>query len=299
MSSGNARAPLVVNVPSPAEDRPAWKKVGIVTAVGFVVGVAWPRVAGVRLGPSVPESPSAAVSAPASIADAPLPTASMTTTASAATVGAAPSAAAPPPTPAPSPAQARAVTVGHGTVVSCKTADGALKKAADCGTLGGLDAAVVPHLKRMADCPSATDDARSRVALRVDFARNSLDVDAPRGNLSDALVACARTQLGGTSLAGITHDQPRYTVVYPLTWTSHAAADVAPVRPSSEGADTAVQVQWDVAIVRDAPKTGKVVARLQRGTALRVGAMKDGWYPVKYGDGFASEGWVYRAAIGR
>jgi hypothetical protein len=27
--------------------------------------------------------------------------------------------------------------------------------------------------------------------------------------------------------------------------------------------------------------------------------VNQGWYPVKYGDGFASDGWVYRAAIGR
>ena len=45
--------------------------------------------------------------------------------------------------------------------------------------------------------------------------------------------------------------------------------------------------------------TGKVVARLQHGAELQLGAVKDGWYPVKFGDGFGSEGWVYRGAIGR
>jgi SH3-like domain-containing protein len=59
------------------------------------------------------------------------------------------------------------------------------------------------------------------------------------------------------------------------------------------------QVTWEVALIRDAPRTGKILARLQRGTSLRVGAAKDGWYPVKYGDGFASDGWVFRGAIGR
>jgi len=42
-----------------------------------------------------------------------------------------------------------------------------------------------------------------------------------------------------------------------------------------------------------------VVARLQHGSELHLGAPKDGWYPVKFGDGFASDGWVYRGAIGR
>jgi len=58
-------------------------------------------------------------------------------------------------------------------------------------------------------------------------------------------------------------------------------------------------VEWAVAIVRDAPREGKVIARLQRGTALRIGSPKGGWYPVQFGDGFSSEGWVYRGAIGR
>jgi len=51
--------------------------------------------------------------------------------------------------------------------------------------------------------------------------------------------------------------------------------------------------------VRDAPKTGKIIARLPRGTTIHVGPVKDGWYPVKPGSGFAGEGWVFRGAIGR
>ena len=45
--------------------------------------------------------------------------------------------------------------------------------------------------------------------------------------------------------------------------------------------------------------TGKVVARLPRGTPLRAGTAAEGWVPVKYGDQFSSEGWVYHSAIGR
>lgn len=51
--------------------------------------------------------------------------------------------------------------------------------------------------------------------------------------------------------------------------------------------------------MRDTPKTGKVLARLQRGAVVHLGLAKDGWYPVKYGDGFGSDGWLYRGAIGR
>src|SRR5262249_53577322 len=58
-------------------------------------------------------------------------------------------------------------------------------------------------------------------------------------------------------------------------------------------------VAWEVALIRDVPKTGQVVARLPRGSKVKVGSVKDGWFAVKYGDNFASDGWVYRGAIGR
>jgi hypothetical protein len=76
-------------------------------------------------------------------------------------------------------------------------------------------------------------------------------------------------------------------------------AEVPVVHPSGTPADGTAQVVWDVALVRDAPKTGKILARLPRGTTIHVGPVKDGWYPVKPGGGFAGEGWVFRGAIGR
>jgi hypothetical protein len=96
-----------------------------------------------------------------------------------------------------------------------------------------------------------------------------------------------------------------------VTFAGPAAQPVAPSSPveannppalagaGGETGDGTAQVEWEVAIVRDAPKTGKVIARLPRGTPLRVGPAKDGWYPAKYGDGFAGDGWIYRGAIGR
>ena len=55
--------PLAVEVPSPERDKPAWVKVGVIAAVGFIVGIAWPRLVGVRLGPSAPGEAAAAASA--------------------------------------------------------------------------------------------------------------------------------------------------------------------------------------------------------------------------------------------
>jgi hypothetical protein len=72
-----------------------------------------------------------------------------------------------------------------------------------------------------------------------------------------------------------------------------------PEKPAPAAASGEAEVAWDVGLVRDTPKTGTLVARLPRGTKVKVGTSKDGWYQVKYGDGFANEGWLYRGAIGR
>src|SRR5579859_8073241 len=61
MFARKVEAPMTVQVPGPTQDRPSWTKVGVIAALGFIAGVVWPRLAGVRLGPSVPEAPSASV----------------------------------------------------------------------------------------------------------------------------------------------------------------------------------------------------------------------------------------------
>jgi hypothetical protein len=158
----------------PSADAPSWSRVGVIAALGFIVGVAWPRLVGVRLGPSLPDvasSPVAAMSA---------------------NVAAGPPAA-------------EAVSVGAPQAVEATT---------------------------------------------------------------------------------------------PLAAASTAEPSSAP-QSAQAGLWKAVQVEWEVALVRDAPKSGKVIARLPRGTSVRVGPAKDGWYPVKYASSYSSDGWVYRGAIGR
>jgi hypothetical protein len=222
--------------------------------------------------------------------------------------------------PAPSgAASAAAVTlsVGHGAVFACKTADGDSLKSNACGNLPGLDSLLTPRLRKLADCPeAATASGGLHLIVHPDFARGNVGVELGRGqgvSAPDPLLACARNDLAGVSLAGIAHDNPRYSVSYRVTFGAPAAAgasatartDGAPAAPSahsqhsSDAADGAAEIVWEVALVRDAPKTGSVVARLPRGTAVRIGPVKDGWYPVRYGDGFSGDGWVYRAAIGK
>jgi Bacterial SH3 domain len=206
---------------------------------------------------------------------------------------AAPTAAAPPPH----------VNVSRGSVSACRTPSGESLRAGECGSLSGLDAIVIARLRKLGDCPAATGvSGRLNLSVHADF-DHGISASLGRGHgLSspEPMLACVNGALAGAGLAGIAHDYPKYTVAYGVTFSDSQPTAAAPAAGNAtNAADGAAQVEWEVAIVRDAPKTGKVIARLQRGTALRVGSAKDGWYPVKYGDGYASDGWVYRAAIGR
>src|SRR3954471_16372650 len=140
-------APLSVDVPSPDRDSPAWVKVGVIAAVGFVIGIAWPRIVGVRLGPSAPGEASSSASAhpaprasdppPASVAVKPVVTVSAS--------------AAPPPAPAGPPQ----VSVPKGAIISCKSEDGGTLKGKECGSAASIDAVVLPRLKKLAQCGAA------------------------------------------------------------------------------------------------------------------------------------------------
>ncbi len=336
MFSPKVDAPLAVRVPSAAEDHPSWLRVGVIAAIGFIAGVVWPRVAGVRLGPAVPES---ALSSPAPAAEpnpqappervaraiegtpqAGSPPAPAVLASAASTAGPAVSAA--------SPAVDVAVSVTRGAIFACKTSDGDSLKGSACGTLPGLDGLLMPRLRKLAECPeAAAATGVFHLIVHPDFGRGSVGVELGRGqgvSSPESLLACAKANLASASVAAIPHDNPRYSVSYRVTFGAGAPADVpasprpevtpATARAESASAPTTThaqrtaeetadpgtaQIVWDVALVRDAPKTGKVVARLPRGSSVRVGPVKEAWYPVQYGDGFAADGWVYRGALGR
>jgi len=314
--------PLAVEVPTAERDKPAWVKVGVIAAVGFVVGIAWPRVVGVRLGPSAPnESSSASASPQGRAPDA--PPASVATKASAA----APSASAvATPTPAGTVAAPPKIVVTKGTVLSCKTADGEKKTGKDCGPVPGIDLVVQPRVKGIATC-NGVEGQTGRIALvaNADFNSGRFWYDVSKSssvqNL-DAITSCLKTAFHNTAVTNTQHEHPRYTVSYTAVLTADTAApaddkhkakndktaekptagddDAKPApTPTPAAAGGEAQVAWEVALVRDAPKVGAVVARLPRGTKVKLGSIKEGWYSVKFGDDYGTEGWVYRGAIGR
>ena len=217
------------------------------------------------------------------------------------------------------------VSVLRGSVISCKTTDGESKKGKDCGSITGLDSVVAPHLKKLATCAAAEGQTGKLSFLATaSFPSGGLSWEVGKsstvGNL-DGITGCLKTHFSGVAATNVAHEHARYTVAYHATFSPSAEPPPSKIADKTDKAEKPdvpeknakddksdkpdapvggeASVGWEVALVRDVPKTGAVVARLPRGTKVRVGPIKDGWYAVKYGDGFANDGFVYRGAIGR
>ena len=342
-------APLAVEVPASDRDKPGWVKVGVIAAVGFIVGIAWPRVMGIRLGPSAPGESAAAAAAAASGSAAQAgrapdaPPASVITKGPAAATVAAPPAATTAATPAPaatvaSTGAAPSITIQKGSVLSCKTTDGETKKGKECGSVPGIDRLVQPRVRKLASCSGAEGmTGKLSLVVSADFNANKLTYDVGKSSTLtniDAIASCLKSTFQGTTTKDTAHEHQRYTVAYSAIFSRSAggASDDDKVaskkgdkdkseRSAKEAPDDKEEksetphasekaerpnlasgeahVAWEVALVRDTPKTGGLVARLPRGSKVKVGSAKDGWFQIKFGEGYAHEGWVYRGAIGR
>jgi hypothetical protein len=308
-------APFVVDVPSASADQPSWLRVGMFAVVGLVVGIGWPRVFGIRLGPSAPSAAAAEAQSGARPSDPPpaLPANVVAASPSAAGANAQPSALGS----ATIEANASTVEVKHGVVVSCKTDTGESLKGAACGAID-FDAIALPRLKKLSHCPTADGaDGKLSVLFALDFESNKVRVDLGRSTTidnKDTFGLCLRGAFDNVSLGAMAHDNQRYLVSYSVHFaprgsvtpatpgaapTDTGASSQTPASPTADVAADSAQVVWEVAIVRDAPRTGQVVARLQRGTAVKLAQGQEGWYRVRYGTSFSSEGWVYRGAVGK
>jgi len=309
-------APLSVEIPQAGSDRPAWGKVGIVAAAGFVVGILWPRLTNTRIAPNPPADNGAAVAIAPAVSSSAAPPSTST----------APLAALSPAAPAAEPEQA--LMVGPGAILRCR--DGNFDSEVDCGALE-FDPIAVPRIKALAQCPAAgSATGKLSIGFDVDFRKRAVKVLLGKSTTvarekAEALIKCADTAFDRVSLAAVPHEHRRYTVFYTASFTAQARSgeptndaaksstslgspqggtgDEKPAiegpaagRTTSESPASGIStVNWDVAIVRDAPKTGAIVGRVLRGSKVKVLAHQGEWFRVQYG---SIQGWVYRGTIG-
>jgi hypothetical protein len=260
--------------------------VAAIAAIGFVVGVAWPKLAGVSLVPAVPvdgASPGLSASPQDEVpGETPVPT------------KAPPAQEAAPPAP-----QGPHVDVGDAEITSCHDAVG--KELKSCGTLEA-DAIVKPRLRALEACPpAATAEGKLSIGLDLDLAsgkvvgvKSGQKTDLP-GDVTKQLLDCARQQFENVSLAKIKGDHDRYTVFYLAEFNTAPSAAASAEVVAASGQAT---VRWNAALIRKEPD-GKsdVRARLLSGTRVVVTGRKGEWYRVKY-DAKGREGWVHGAALG-
>jgi hypothetical protein len=308
--------PLTVDIPKPGADQPIWSRVGIVAFLGFAIGIAWPKVAGVKIGPAVPADLAAKVEAAAGSASArakPSATPSASASASAAQLPAAPPSASSGAEPEDKPAaNAELVVVGPGKIVKCS--DKKDKKIDDCEKLI-FDPIAVKRLKKLSECSSAVQlSGKMTIGFEVDFGRKEVVVkktkkgnSLPSSTIS-GIVQCAAREFGNVSLEEVPHKHRRYVLEYPITFyppgkhpegAGHeGGGDGEPAAGSTaneaEASGTAIVAQ-DSVILRKEPKDGDPVHRVVRGTKVKILGKQGDYYKVEAG---SKSGWVYRGAIG-
>jgi hypothetical protein len=289
---------LKVQIPSPADDRPRLARVGVVAAVGFVMGIVWPWLAGVRLVPGAPVEQGpvlAATSAPGpSASSAPPPATSLAPTGSAQAQA--------------EPDSADRVKLGEASVTSCRDAQG--KPLDECDTVD-LASVVSARLRALGGCKGAESaHGMLSIGLELDFAKNRVErllrgvsTTLPDG-MTETLLGCARKEFATASLEGVQHAHPSYTVFYRVEFlppgqrASDEESEAVEQPNEMTAASGMATVSWDVAIVREGPTQDSALqARLRSGTRVVVVGRRNDWYKVKY-DAKGSEGWVYKSAIG-
>jgi len=178
-----------------------------------------------------------------------------------------------------------------------------------------FDALLMPLVKNLEKCPSAAGLAgKLSIGFDIDFQTNKITVlqgkstTIPRSTVV-GIWTCASDGTKRARLDGMSHDQRRYTLFYSAFFYPPGKvidADMASDEPERDNRVASApeptptdslgtaQVVYDTVLVRDEPKTGKVIARLVRGTRVELTAKKDSWYKIKVE---GREGWVYRGAL--
>ncbi|MSP26403.1 MAG: SH3 domain-containing protein [Myxococcales bacterium] len=320
------QAKKTVVVSAPAETTPAYRKVAVFAAVGLVIGLAWPSLAGVRIGPQVPGAKKGEALVADVDADGDATTTSGASRAAgdgATGVGAASARVAASAEPgradaaqldgslgdaredaAAALAVGPAIVVTSGVITACH--DGKTRLDGDrCGKLR-IDRLLVPKFEALASCPSALGlEAELEFAVELDFIKRSLRVSVGGktklpNTTTNGITSCLSDYVRDIDLSKLAKEHDRYLVRYGIEFAP-ARSRVAETAAGADAAPEPIErdlgvVLWDTALVRDEPRTGKVVARVVRGTRVKIIDSRKEWLEVKIGN---KQGWIYRAALGR
>ncbi len=295
MATSRRQPGLKVDVPRPSNVPLRVGRVGVIAAVGFAAGILWPRLAGLRLVPTLPASTSSSqdltgappeVEGAASALGSAMPAPSANKPEPLATGGTPP-------------------VVGEALVTSCR--DASAGKIEHCDAID-FDRVARDRLSSLDDCPAARSvsgvlslgfelDFTSERITRITSGKATTLADEPL----KAVLDCYEQDFANVSLVAIPHQHQRYSVFYRIELAAAppappAAGSAVPVAvtPASGNAT----VSWETALVHATPeKDGKVVARVLSGTRVGVTGRSGDWYRVKY-DARGREGWVFRTAIG-
>jgi Bacterial SH3 domain len=301
-ASTEKRQAVKVEVPGSGDDGVKFARIGIIAAVGFAIGIAWPRLAGVKLVPSVPV-PAAAEASARELTGAP---AEVKPPGAEATPAA-------PATAAPEQPPPERILVSDVQVASCRDERG--KRGQTCDRVD-FDRVAREHLRELGACPG-TDAAAGVLSLGFDLDFGTDKIKNIHSGKSSSLeeqqverfLACARERFSNVSLVGIAHEQRAYTLFYRLELLppsgpvkSAKASEPAAAESAAEAEATPASgratVSWDVALVRSAPaRDGEVRARVLSGTRVVVTGKAGDWFRIKY-DARGNQGWVFRTAIG-
>jgi hypothetical protein len=299
--------PVKVEAPPASSDRAITTKVGLVAALGFVVGVAWPRFVGMQIGPNVPgaretaPSASAASSTSAPSANAPKPAASGDS--------AKPSAAEDEAPEDDGTLNRQRVVIADGVVESCRNKKG--DKLDDCGKVP-VDRLVKSRLANLSKCPSAIGlEGSLGLGISFDFDKSDILVlEAGKSALPSSTVKgvlkCAGEDLSGVELEKIGHTHARYLVRFDVAFYPPGKSPPKPeeAQAAAEGGEPAAEeaglgtatITWEKALVRESPKDGKITTRIPQGARVKLLEQKDDWYRIESGK---AKGWIYRQSIGR
>lgn len=290
----------VIEIPDQKSDRPVWTKVGVIALLGFVIGIAVPRLAEFQLGPTPPEegSKKSESSTPSSPASASSTASALATASSSAKT--------------PAPVEVQTVVVKKTDVLTCR--DERNKTVETCDR-PDFDSLLIPVVKNLEKCPAGAGLAgKLSIGFDLNFQSGKTvvlqgkSITIPHSTVQ-GILSCANEEASRIKLDGMRHDQRRYTVFYSAFFFPPGKiidADMQSDEPErdfrvAEGPEPvptesmgSAQIVYDSVLVRDAPKNGKVISRLVRGTRVELLSKKDSWYKVKFGE---REGWVYRGAI--